>query len=585
MNTIKLTEQYISIMTTPDDPQFNEIISNVKGIYPVARRKGEYRCSRRKLPEIMKYGRGLENPAEMSAIVQFNWQAEMNRRLMTAELKQNGTTVEYPGLWNHQNLGVELARYNNRYNFYYDTRTGKTRMSYQIIENAIRSGRAKRVLVVAPASIIPDWLSDAEAFPNLKVVAYYKDNKQKQLAMSKPSHVVLWSLGTFVDDLEHIKAIKFDMVIFDESSKLKSYRTKTSKAALELSKYVKMWYNLSATPAPNGEQEYWVQMLCLDQYSFSPVRGHFVSRYFDNYSNSKNYEKLVLKPEMRQEFMSIIEDYSIYVDQSVMPMAQKIWHTVTFELSDETWSVYKSMANDSFVELIGAAPQQFEDYSDKVIAATQAAAVRAKLNQITSGFILDTEAIKSNKYSKILKLDADMQEVYTVGNGERLDALRRLICGILRTEPTASMVIWAYYAAEFRDIGRMLDCYSEMLGGSDFRTVRGGTTAEDKERAIADFRAKRCRFLLAHPMSIGMGINLTRAHHAIYYSINDSWEAFKQSSERICGHINVQPEDCHYWIIQAEGTVDELIYKNVSQKRDSSTDLLEHLKAVSLSDR
>ena len=82
-----------------------------------------------------------------------------------------------------------------------------------------------------------------------------------------------------------------------------------------------------------------------------------------------------------------------------------------------------------------------------------------------------------------------------------------------------------------------------------------------------------------------MGINLTAAHIAIYYSLNDSWEALKQSSERIVGHINIQPKKCIYYIMQAEGTVNELVYNNVTNKRDVSIGFLEHLQAVGLRDQ
>jgi hypothetical protein len=62
-----------------------------------------------------------------------------------------------------------------------------------------------------------------------------------------------------------------------------------------------------------------------------PARTRFVEKYFDNKSRSRNYEKLVIKWNMEDEFMSIVEDYSIYVDQAVMPTAGKEWHVVQFK--------------------------------------------------------------------------------------------------------------------------------------------------------------------------------------------------------------------------------------------------------------
>lgn len=149
------------------------LIDQVKGIEK-QRARDTYRCSIHLLPEVLKILRGIEDSSNLQSPIKEYYEEEMLRRRMTAELLQNGPDEEYAGLWNHQNLGVCLAKYNRRFNFFYDTRTGKTRMSYQIMLNALKAGKAKRCLVVAPATIIPDWLSDAKQFPELKVVAYYK---------------------------------------------------------------------------------------------------------------------------------------------------------------------------------------------------------------------------------------------------------------------------------------------------------------------------------------------------------------------------------------------------------------------------
>lgn len=134
--------------------------------------------------------------------------------------------------------------------------------------------------------------------------------------------------------------------------------------------------------------------------------------------------------------------------------------------------------------------------------------------------------------------------------------------------------MWANYAQEFVDIAELL--------GNNCRVIRGGTTTAAKESIIGDFRKGAFKYLVAHPLSVGMGINLTVAHWAVYYSVNDSWEALKQSSERICGHIRIQPFDCNYMVLAAQDSIDETIYANVVNKRDSSLDILNHIRAVAL---
>ena len=474
MNKIQVYQNYIQILASSTDIPFLSLIDQVKGIEK-QRARDTYRCSIHLLPEVLKILRGIEDSSNLQSPIKEYYEEEMLRRRMTAELLQNGPDEEYAGLWNHQNLGVCLAKYNRRFNFFYDTRTGKTRMSYQIMLNALKAGKAKRYLVVAPATIIPDWLSDAKQFPELKVVAYYKNEKQKLQALTTPSHIVLWSLGTFVDNLELLKKIKFDMIIFDESSKLKNHRSATAKVALELSETVPSWYNLSATPAPNGEHEYYVQMRCVDPYCFNSARTHFVNRYFINMSRDNRYEKLRLNPVMHDEFMQKIKEHSIFVDQSVMPMADKVWKVVEYDMSAATAEVYKQMATDAAIQLA----------DDTTITAEQAASIRAKLSQITSGFVLDSDAIKRNIVSRKLGEAEDAREVYQVGDLERLGVLRTTLEFIHRNDPDASVIIWANYAEEFAMLKELL--------GSDARVIRGGTSTAAREDIIAGFRAKQFR--------------------------------------------------------------------------------------------
>lgn len=563
MVKISLTAYWVEIYATADDPSFIQLIQNVSGIH-ATRKRNTFRCSRKLLADVLYYLRGetLENIREGAAKQALLYEKE--RQEQTALLKQYGTDRKYPGLWAHQNLGVELAAVNPRYNFFYDTRTGKTRMAYQIMLNAFRAGRVHRCIVFTPSAIIKSWLEDARYFPQLKIVAFYGNEDSKMAALRQPSHIVLWSTGMAVNYLELIKQCKFDMCFFDESSKLKSHRNKISQAMMDYCLTVPYWYNLSATPAPNGEYEYYTQIRTVDPYAFNPAHTHFVTKYFDNISRNKAYEKLIIKPNMKAEFMDIIESCSIYVDQKVMPTAGKEWHDVFYQMPVDSWCTYEEMRSELASEAEG----------HEIVADTKAA-MRAKLCQITSGFVMDTDAIKQNKLARKIGVHSAEQEVYILASAEdaRIAALQQLI---QREMPFEQVVIWANYAYEFVSLRKLF--------GDNARYLRGGSSVYDKEEAIGLFKEGKLRYLVAHPLSIGMGINLTEGCNAVYYSIADSWEALKQSSERIAGHINVQPRKCHYWVLQAQSpcgaaTVDTLVYNNVRNKRDASTGLLEYLKA------
>ncbi len=557
MVRIQVNQYYIQLLAESSDPTFLDLITKVRGIEKM-RSRGTYRCSLRKLPEILKILRNIDSVDQLPAgIVHDLYEEETQRRGCTRLLKELGPDMTSDWLWPHQCLGIELAQVNRRYNFFYDTRTGKTLMMLRVLYDRLKSGQARRCLVICPSAIIKSWLGDAKQFPELRIAAFYGDIGQREQALKTPAHIILWATEQVASNIDLLKAVKFDTCVFDESSKLKNHKSKIAEAARDLSTTIPSWYNLSATPAPNGHHEYYTQMMCVDPYSFSSTRGHFVEKYFDNTSRSDKFEKLVIKTNMFNEFMSIVNEYSVYVDQDVMPTAGKEWHVVSYKMQPETYKTYANMCSDMAAEVEGI-----------TITAEMAAAMRSKLNQITSGFLMDTEAKKENVVSRKLHEEQSRQEVFLLDDTSRLDILRNLISNF----GSAKCVIWANFTEEFREL--------EELFGTTARYVRGGTSIAEKEQYIyKDFKAGPIQYLVCHPLSVGMGINLTEAHIAIYYSLNDSWEALKQSSERIYGHISVQPNKCHYYVLQAEATVNEVIYDNLKNKRDISTGFLNHLKA------
>ena len=558
MNRIIVNDYFIEIIADSQDSAFLHFLSFAdknKVLVDKQRRRDTYRCSLRALPELLQIMRPGYDPDKLPVIIRRNLNEELIRRERTQLLLTHGPDNIHPFLWRHQQLGVELAEVNRRYGFFYDTRTGKTLMALQIIYNALKYGGAKRALVICPSAIIQAWLDDAKHFPELKVVAYWGSQAERFNALCTPCHIMLWSMELSLNTMHLLTKAKFDICFIDESSRLKSHRSKTSKNMLELSLMIPRWYLLSATPAPNGEQEYYTQLKTIDPYVFPDAVTHFENKYFINMSRSTKFSKLVIHPDMKETFDNTIKEYAIYVDQSVMPTAGKEWHTVEFDMPTELRIYYDKMRSDMSIEVAG-----------REIDASMAAAIRAKLNQIASGFVMDTAAISDNKLNKKIGIELNEQEIYPISD-YRVKELDKL----LKTFGDKKVVIWANYREEFRMIKELL--------GSKARYIRGGTDKDEKEEAIALFKEGTLQYLVCHPASIGMGRNFTPAHIAVYYSMTDSWELLKQSSERIAGHIDVQPNKCLYYVLQARNTIDEVIYTNVTNKRDSTTEILKHLEA------
>jgi SNF2 family DNA or RNA helicase len=86
---------------------------------------------------------------------------------------------------------------------------------------------------------------------------------------------------------------------------------------------------------------------------------------------------------------------------------------------------------------------------------------------------------------------------------------------------------------------------------------------------IAAFKAGKFQYLIANPASAGHGLTFVNAHHAISYSLNYSFELFKQGKDRI-DRIG-QKHQCHYDHLLGANTIDEVIYKALlSKEKDAS---------------
>jgi SNF2 family DNA or RNA helicase len=179
---------------------------------------------------------------------------------------------------------------------------------------------------------------------------------------------------------------------------------------------------------------------------------------------------------------------------------------------------------------------------------------------------MDTQARKENQF-----YGDDKQEWYLL-TAYRFDKLMEM----LEDLGDEQVLIWANYHVEFDIISGLL--------GDKCRCVYGKVGLEEKNEAIKLFKAGSVQYLIANPASADKGLTLTNAHIAIYFSLNWSYELFKQSTERIYGARRSQPKHCDYYIMIAKGTIDRVLYSDVLQgKSNASYAILEHLKGGGIS--
>lgn len=560
INKISLTPQCITIKCDASD---TTTIEALQEFYPVHsnRKKTEHRVSIRHAPELLNRLRGLtpENIDAAPPAIQSYYTREVEARdriysRIRYGHKSSPVVNERLTLRSHQQLGREIAAIRDRFCFFFDTRTGKTPLSLSIMLDDLRKHPEHKWLVICPLILIENaWIEDAAKFvPGVKVVNCHAATKAKRLkAIESNAQIYVANTESFATYKEYFDKIKFEGCFVDESSDMKSYKSKQSKAIVEFAHTVKRFYLLSGTPAPNGEWEYYMQLKAIDFYCVPPSWTQFKEHYFVDVSFSQ-YEQLQMRQDRKDEFNALLQKYAIYVDkEDVLTLPGREFIVVELEMPDHLKKHYKTLKNELYITVA----------EDKKLTAPSSAAKLNKLNQVTSGFVIDTQAMKENKF-----YGEDQTEWYMLDD-YRFKALQDL----LAMHPDSQFLIWANYRKEFEVI-------SGMLGGK-CRTIYGATSLADKNRAIQEFKSGDIQYLVANPASADKGLTLTNCHLCIYFSLNWSYELFKQSMDRIYGDVSSQPNKCTYYVMVAKQTIDGILYHDVLQgKGDASYAILNHLK-------
>jgi len=135
-----------------------------------------------------------------------------------------------------------------------DMGLGKTVQALALLLERRAAGPA---LVLAPTSVIHNWVAEAERFaPALRVMAL-SDQGDRELVLARlgPGDVLVVGYGLLVRELPRLSGIAFATAIFDEAQNLKNPKAQRTRAARSLRAEAKI--ALSGTPLENHPGELW----------------------------------------------------------------------------------------------------------------------------------------------------------------------------------------------------------------------------------------------------------------------------------------------------------------------------------------
>lgn len=447
-----------------------------------------------------------------------------------------------------------MQNINKGFGLLFEMGCGKTLTAIAIAGAGYQMGKVERLLIVAPTSVVAVWPKELQEYAKFKYTCKTLLGEKKQrikqiddllkfpfkaLKVAVINYESTWR----PEILEKLKEFDADMVIADESQRIKTYDAAQSKAMHELGDQARYKLILSGTPVQTAAIDIWSQYRFLDKTVFGDNFFKFRGRYaiMGGYGNKKIVGYKDLEGLIKKEH-SIA--FRVTKDEA-LDLPEQMFETRKIQFSQKEKNLYERIKKDSYAELDG----------DGHITATTVLTRLLRLQQLAGGFLVQDDAQKPQLVSRA-KLDAlaDIIEDYVIGSGKKL-------------------VIFARFIAEVKAIMELAD----KVLPKELKQVAiyGDIKKEDRGDIVKQFQEDPKTVLFIGQIdTAGTGITLTAADTCVYYSKNFNYATYSQSLSRI--HRIGQRNCCTYIDLEIEGTIDELISKALSRKEDMAKTVVDN---------
>lgn len=456
---------------------------------------------------------------------------------------------------------------------------GKTYMVLVSTEQQIKTGRLQRgkTLVCGKlATLETGWAADTKKFTDLKANVLWappgKKRKEKILEkLDEEADLYVINHEGVKVFMEELAAKKFEKVVVDESTILKSFTGLHSrisggvlgKAIMTVAEHAVYRVIMSGTPAPNGPEDLWGQFNFLDpdgillEAGFKDFRQHYMERIvFGRLKKDKDGNDIPGEPENRNTPSKWV----------MTKGAEKIVHSIIdphvfrVRIRDHLKDLPPKTVIKRSIQMVPSQQKIYDEvqkeiwvfFKDDKVSTENALTELIKLRQVTGGFLI-----------------ADDGNPRPLDENPKVEMMDQLLNEEIGREH--KVVIFAQYRWE-------IEMLQNRYKNHGVVTVYGGNSGNNNLKNLNTFMEDPlCRIIVLHPRSAAHGITLTMAHYMIFYSVSYSSEENYQSVARIERASQKNPMFVYYLLAKAKKgfSIDEIIYKVLISKQRKQELLLD----------
>lgn len=432
---------------------------------------------------------------------------------------------------------------------------GKTLTTIAVAGALYNLGKIDRVLVVAPTSVCSVWPHDLNQFATFPWEArvLLGDKKKRLKALNELENWPFKALRIAVINYESthregifeaLAAYKPDLIVCDESQRIKNPSAAQSKALHKLGDAAPFRMILSGTPVQNNAVDLYSQYRFLDPAVYGANFYAFKNRYciMGGYGQHqivgyRNMDELVEK------------EHSVayrVTKEECLDLPQQTFINRYVQFTDAEQAIYEQLRKSSFLEL----------ETGENVTATTILTMYLRLMQLTGGFLTADESTRPKQVNTV-KLDAlaDIVDDYVVDAGKKL-------------------VIFARFRAEIAAIENLL-----RLRKIQYGSIYGDVPMEERGKIVEDFQTNPdTKVFVAQIQTAGLGITLHAASTAVFYSYDYNYANYAQALARI--HRIGQRLPVTYIHLVVDGSIDEKILAALENKEDMAKTVVDSWREV-----
>lgn len=419
---------------------------------------------------------------------------------------------------------------------------GKTAACLMAWLKLFNNWESRGMLVIAPMRVANlTWPMEAQQWDQFKHlrVANLRTQIGRRAFIAEAAHIYVINYESIPLLLKLVErrggTLPYDTIVYDEVTKAKNPKAKRIAMLRNSLPAVPRRWALTGTPMPNSSLDLFAQVRLLDD-------GERLGKSFEHFKRSWFHAT-----DWQQYNWKINDGAQERIEQKISDI------TITLRTSDWLKDVPDACIEDIEIKMPDDLLEKYFEFERELvlelrkevqITAANAAALVSKLLQFTSGAIYDAE--------KAVHVVHDL----------KMKALEKLF-----KADKAPLLVACAFQHEQQRLRKLFP---------QARFFADATTPTMQQSLLVQWNRREIPMLVAHPKSIGHGLNLQHGSHRMcWLSLTYSREDYEQMIARLARRGQKDVVMVHR--LMCPGTVDDVVAEVLENKRDNERKLLDAL--------